>query len=170
MAEKEKAVFRIIIAASLDDVWRELTKTNVVLPFFFGSILDTKGLAPGNRICMRTGDHKYTGVVGEVLEFDPPHRYSHTFRFTQLEDFPCTVTYDLRLVEGGVEFTLTANDIPAGSKSAKYMKQGGEFIINTLKAVAEKKPLPLKSRMVLLMCVLTKPFTPTRALSENWPL
>lgn len=170
MTEKEKAVFRIIIEASVDDVWRELTKTNVVLPFFFGSVLDTKGLVPGNRICMRTDDGKYTGVVGEVLEYDPPHRYSHTFRFTQLDDAPCTVTYDLRAVDGGIEFTLTASDIPAGSKSAKYMKQGGEFIVKTLKAVAERKPLPFKSRIVLLMCALSKPFTPRSALSENWPL
>ena len=93
MAEKEQAVFRIIIKASMEAVWRELTKSNVVLPFFFGSVLDTDGLAPGNRICMRTAAGKYTGVVGKGLEFDPPHHYAHTFRFTQLEDAPCTVTY-----------------------------------------------------------------------------
>ncbi len=170
MSEKEKAVFRIIIDAPLDDVWRELTKTNVVLPFFFGSVLDTKGLIPGNRICMRTSDRKYTGVVGEVLEYDPPHRFSHTFRFTQLDDAPCRVTYDLRAVDGGTEFTLTASDIPSGSKSAKYMEQGGEFIVKTLKAIVERKHLPFKSRMVLLMCALSKPFTPRRALSDKWPL
>lgn len=88
MAEKEKAVFRIVIEAPVEDVWRELTKTNVVLPFFFGSILDTHGLTPGNLTCMRTDDRKYTGVVGEILEYDPPNRFSHTFRFTQLDDAP----------------------------------------------------------------------------------
>jgi len=170
MPETEKAVFRIIIAAPLDDVWRELTRTNAVLPFFFGSILDTNGLAPGNRICMRTKDRKYTGVVGEVLEYDPPRRFSHTFRFTQLDDAPCTVTYDLVAVEGGTEFTLTASDIPAGTKSARYMKQGGDFIVGTLKAVAEGRPLPFSSRMVLLMCAISKPFTPKRARSGAWPL
>lgn len=170
MPARERAVFRIVIEAPLDDVWRELTRTNVVLPFFFGSILDTKGLAPGNRICMRTGDRKFTGVVGEVLEYDPPRRFSHTFSFTQLDDEPCTVTYDLRAVEGGTEFTLTADKIPAGSKSAKYMTQGGEFIVKTLKAVVEGRPLPVSSKFVLLMCRLSKPFTPKRALSEHWPL
>ena len=119
---------------------------------------------------MRTDDGKYTGVVGEVLEYDPPRRYSHTFRFTQLDDEPCTVTYDLREVDGGTEFTLTASNIPVGSKSAKYMKQGGNFIVQTLKAVAERKPLPFKSRFILLMCALSKPFTPKRARSENWPV
>ncbi len=69
-----------------------------------------------------------------------------------------------------MEFTLTASEIPAGSKSAKYMKQGGEFIVTTLKAAVEKKPLPLKSRMVLWMCAISKPFTPKIARSENWPL
>lgn len=154
----------------MEDVWRELTKTNAVLPFFFNSVMDTKGLVPGNRFCMRTSDRKYTGVIGEVLEFDPPRRYSHTFRFTQLDDQPCTVTYELRNVEDGVEFTLTATDIPVGTKSAKYMKQGGDFIIQTLKAVVEGRRQPLKSRFVLFMCAVAKPFTPKRALSENWPI
>lgn len=170
MSEKEKLVYRIFIAAPVEHVWDELTKTNAVLPFFFNSILDTKGYKPGSRICMRTNDRKYTGVVGEVLEYDPPRRFSHTFKFTQLDDAPCIVTYDLRAVEGGTEFTLTASDIPAGTKTEKYMSQGGDFIVTTLKAVAEGKPFPLKSKFVLLMCVLSKPFTPKVARSENWPL
>ena len=50
------------------------------------------------------------------------------------------------------------------------MKQGGDFIVETLKAVAEGKPLPFKSRFVLFMCTITKPLTPKRALSTHWPL
>ena len=80
------------------------------------------------------------------------------------------MTYDLRAVDEGVEFTLTASDIPAGSKSSKYMKQGGDFIVKTLKAVVEQTQLPLQSRTVLWMCALSKPFTLKKAMSEHWPL
>ena len=49
-------------------------------------------------------------VVGEVLEFSPPHRYAHTMKFTQYEDAPCTVIYELTEVEGGTDFKLIKAD------------------------------------------------------------
>lgn len=170
MSESAPAVFRVVINAPIERVWQELTNTNEVLPFFFNSRLDTNGLTPGGQIRMCTKSGKYTGVIGEVLEYDPPHRYSHTFKFTQLDDPPCTVTYELKPLDGSTEFTLTASALPIGMKTEKYMRQGGEFIISTLKAVVEGKPLSLGARFTLLMCALMEPLTPRRALSENWPL
>ncbi len=170
MSERERAVFKVKIEAPIEVVWRELTTTNELLPFFFNSRMETTGLEVGGRIRMVTPARKYTGVIGEVLEYSPPHRFSHTFRFTQLDEPPCKVTYELEEVGGAVEFTLIADDIPAASKTGKYMKQGGDYIVQTLKAVAERKPLPLYSKFILLMCKLSVPFTPKKSLSENWPL
>ena len=58
-------------------------------------------LQVGSKMAARSANGKYTAIVGEVLEFDPPHRYSHTFRFTHLDDPPCIVTYELKEVEDG---------------------------------------------------------------------
>ena len=80
------------------------------------------------------------------------------------------MTYDLKATQEGTEFTLTASEIPSRSKTEKYMKQGGEFIVTTLKSVVENKPLPFNSKFVLLMCAITQPFTPKKALSKHWPL
>lgn len=170
MSEKEKVIFKVTIAAPIEQVWDRLTNTHDVLPFFFNSRIDTHGLKPGAPFRMRTTNGKYTGVIGEVLEWDPPHRYSHTFKFTQLDDAPCIVTYDLKAIQEGTEFTLTASEIPSQTKTAKYMKQGGDFIVTTLKAVVEGKPLPFNSKFILWMCAMTEPFTPKKARSENWPL
>lgn len=168
-AREQKSVFRVVIDAPIERVWAELTRTGEILPFFFNSRCDSSGLAVAAPVRMRSVDGKYTSVVGEVLEFDPPNRYSHTFRFTNLDDPPCKVTYELKTVAGGTEFTLINEDVPAGTKTAKYMTQGGEFIVNNLKAVIETGRPTASGRFALFMMKLMTPFTPKRCRSEHWP-
>jgi uncharacterized protein YndB with AHSA1/START domain len=95
--------FRVVIRAPIHKVWAELTRCGSTLPFFFNSHCATPGLEPGAPIRMRSKDGKYTSVVGDVLEFAPPHRYAHTFKFTNLDEPACVVRYRLRevLVETG---------------------------------------------------------------------
>ena len=94
---------------------------------------------------MRTKNGKYTGVVGEILEFDPPRRYAHTMRFTQMDDPPCTVTYDLT-------------------------QEGGTMIVNTLKAVVETGRPTLGTRTLYVLFALLEPFSPKSTKTENWAL
>jgi hypothetical protein len=119
---------------------------------------------------MRTPDGKYTGVVGEILELDRPHRFAHTFRFTNYDDPPCSVLYELEEVEGGVQFTLTIRDLPEGTKTAKQMLQGGKMIVNTLKSVIETGRPAFGTRMIFTLFKLLAPLTPKKCLSENWPV
>lgn len=165
-----KQVYRVTINASVQDVWNALTKQGEPLPFFFGSVMHTTGLRPGAPIRMRTPNGKYTAVVGEVLEFDPPHKFSHTFQFTNLDDPPSVVIYELREVPEGTEFTLTTEQVPAGTKSEKSMHQGGQFITKTLKSYVETGRPHLGARMLLRLIGLMGFMTPKRCLSSNWPL
>ncbi len=166
----EKAVYRVHINAPIEKVWSELVKTDEVLPFFFGAVCNTEdGLKVGAKIAMRTKDDKYTSVVGEVLEFDPPYRYSHTLKFTNMDDPYSTVIYELSEKDGGVEFSLTTLNVPAGTKTEKSMAQGSPFIINTLKALCETGRPTLSGRLMLGMISLMTPFTPKECLSKNWP-
>ena len=169
MSETTKSISKIVIAGSIEDVWREITKTDEVQGCMFNMCLDTNGLEKGAKICMRSIDGKYTGVVGEVLEFDPPHRYAHTFKFTQYDDPPCTVVYELKEVEGGVEFTLTSENIPVGTKTAKQMIRGGDMIVKTLKSIVETGRPSFGVRMLYGMFKLMAPMTPKKCRSENWP-
>ncbi len=164
-------VNRIVIRASMQDVWDELTTPGQPMPFFFNSVLHTPGhdgLDVGVPMRMRTQDEKYTAVVGEIVEFDPPRRYVTTFRFTQLDDPWCKVVYELKEVDDGTEFTLTVDELPTGTKTEKWMSQGADYILKTLKAVAEDEPLPFKSKFILCMCKLTAWMTPKRCRSEHW--
>lgn len=162
-------VFRVLINAPIDRVWAELTRTEVILPFFFNAKCDGDELKVGAPVRMRSKDGKYTSVIGEVLEFNPPHRYRHTFAFTNLDDPPCEVSYDLREIDGQTELTLTNINVPAGTKTEKFMNQGGTFITSNLKSILETGKPTMSGRLILLMIGLTAPFTPARCRSENWP-
>lgn len=127
-------------------------------------------LEPGSKLAMRTPDGKYTGVVGEILEFRPPHRFSYTFRFTNFDDPPCKVSYDLEELAEGVQFTLTIEDLTPGTKTAKQMLQGGKLIVNTLRSVIETGRPSLGTRALYTMFKVMQPFSPKRCKSENWPV
>ena len=169
-AKTERAVYKIFIRGSIDAVWREITKTDEAQKAMFDMLLVTPGLRVGAPLRMQTKSRKYTGIVGEVLEFDPPKRYAHTFKFTGYDDPPCKVIYDLKEVTGGVEFTLTLEDVPSGTKTAKQMLPGSNLIIKTLKAVVETGKPTLGVRLLYRMFSLLEPFTPKRCKSEDWPL
>lgn len=163
-------MFRVRIRGSIEDVWQEITRTDAPIPAFFNSRMEARALRPGAKLAMRTPDGKYTGVVGEILEFDPPRRFAHTFRFTSYDDPPCKVIYTLEEKGDGVEFTLEIEDLPAGTKTAKQMVQGGKMIVNTLKAVIETGRPAAGTRMLFGLFKLMQPLTPKRCRSENWPV
>lgn len=170
MTEPERAVFKVFIRGSAEAVWREITKTDSLQGCMFNMRLATPGLAPGAPIQMRTKSDKFVGVVGEVLEYDPPRKYSHTFKFTRFDDPPCTVTYELKPVTNGVEFTMTLDNLPPGTKTAKQMVAGGTMIVNTLKAIVEKGRPDLGIRILYGLFGVLEATTPARCKVENWPL
>ncbi|MCB9844645.1 MAG: SRPBCC domain-containing protein [Phycisphaeraceae bacterium] len=161
-------MFSIHINGPVEAVWREITRTDAPIACFFNSRMDVKSLEPGSKLAMRTPNGKNTGVVGEILEFTPPTRFSHTFRFTNMDDPPCRVTYDLKAAGGGTEFTLTIDDLTPGTKSAKQMVQGAKLINNTLKSVIERGRPGLGTRLLFKMFALFP--APKRCRSEHWPV
>lgn len=170
--EIRTSMYRVLIRATIDQVWSELIRTDRPMPFFFNGQYDTPGLKDGAAFAMRTPDGKHTLVMGRVIEFEPPYRYAHTFRFTTSEDPVSIVRYVLREVDDGVEFTLINEHaaIDPVSKSEKQMAQGAKFICENLKALVETGKATTGGRLMLFMFSLMAPITPKSALSEHWPL
>lgn len=169
-ATTERAVYKIFIKGTMQAVWHQITKTDEPQEAFFNNRMHTNGFKPGGTIRMRSPDGKYTAVVGEILEFDPPRRFAHTFRFTNLEDPECKVIYDLKEVPGGVEFSITLEELPTGTKTAKQMNQGATMILNTLKNMVERGKPSMGTRMLFGMFKVLGPMmTPKKCLSQNWP-
>lgn len=170
-------MFQVVIEAPIEAVWREITRTDAPILCLFNNrmVLGRAGLVPGSKLAMRTPDSKYTGVVGTILACDPPRRFAHTFRFTNLDDPECTVTYELKAIPGkkgpATEFTLTVDDMPLGTKTAKQMTSGGSMIVNTLKAVMETGKPTFGVRVIFgIIKVVTPIATPKKCLSEHWPV
>ena len=170
MAEKGKAVFRIVINGSQQAIFEELTRTDRPLGAIFNARMHTTGLVRGGRMQMRTVSGRHVIVMGEVLEYDPPRRFVHTHRFTQHDDPFCRVTYDLKPVTGGIEVTLTVDDMPLGTKTAEQMQRGGMFILNNLKAIVEDGRPPFGTRLMYGAFGAMEFVLPARTKVEKWPL
>ena len=170
MVDTERAVFETHIKGTIEEVWRQITKTDEPQECFFNMHMDTSSgeLGVGKPIRMRTKSRKYTGAIGDVLEFDPPHRFAHTFKFTHLDDPECTVIYELRESEGGVAFRMTLEDLPVGTKTAKQMKKGGTMILSTLKAMVERGRPSLSTRSLFVLFRAMEITSPESTRSEHW--
>jgi uncharacterized protein YndB with AHSA1/START domain len=166
----ERQMWRVVIHAPIESVWNTLVKTDEVLPFLFGAVCETEaGLRPGEPMRMVTRNRKRVMVFGEVLEFSPPHRFSHTITFTQVQgERPARTTYELKAVEGGTELTLISDSVP-GTQIGKMVK-GGPFIVENLKAIVETGRPTFGGSLVMLMSPLMSMFAPPRTRVRNWPL
>lgn len=164
-------VSRKLIKAPVETVWSILTKTDEALPFFFGGICETvDGLHPGAKMRMVHRNRKIAMVVGEVLAFEPPHLYSHTFRMTTIDEPPCVVTYRLAEHADGCEFSLTIDRAVPGSKLEKQMLGAQGFIGANLRALAETGRPALSGRMVGLLSPLSALLAKPSQRIGNWPL
>ena len=168
--KNDKAVFRVTIAGTLDQVWQELTRTDRPQGAMFDAQLHTDRLAPGGQLRMRSRNGRYTAVVGEFIEVQEPVLLSHTMRFTSYDDPPCTVQYDLEETSEGVRVTMTIENIPVGTKSAKQLLQGGPWIVKQLKAIVETGRPTLGARVLYTVFRWLAPLNPASTRSENWPL
>ena len=166
----KKQIYKVLINAPIETVWAELVNTTSPRPFFYDALCDTNGLQPGAGYRMVSRDRKNAFVVGEVLEFEPPHLYAQTFKFTTNDDEPCKVTYALTEVDGGVEFCLITENVPMGTKTEKSMASGGKWITENFKAFVETGKVSVGARMMLGTMSLLSAMTPKACRVENWPL
>lgn len=166
----ESSVFKVLIKGKQEAVWREITKLDEPQGCFFNSVMHTDGLRPGGQLRMRSVSGKLTAVVGRIVEFDPPRRFAHTLRFTNENDPECTVVYDLRPTADGIEFTLTIENLPVGTKSADQMTRGGPMIVKTLKTIVEKGRPSFGVRVMYWLMGAMEFMAPKSMRSENWPL
>lgn len=166
----EDAVFKVYINADIQRVWRELTKTGEAQGAVFNAWLHATGFKAGERMQMRTGSGKHVIVDGEIVAFEPPHRFVHTHRFTQHDDPACTVSYELKPVGAGVEVTLRVIGMPPGTATAKSMASGGTMIVNSLKAICETGRPAFGTRVMYWMFEHMEFVLPARTRTEAWPL
>lgn len=127
---------------------------------------------------MRTPNGRYVNAVGEILEYEPPARLKQTVRFVKYTDPPVTVTYDIAdAPQGGVDLTVTIEDIPVGTKSGDSWKGsgGGGRVVKTIKEIVEDGRASPSTRAMYTFFDVFAPViaplaTPKRTRAENWPM
>lgn len=164
-----RLINKIVIRGGIETIWRELTKNDEPQAAIFNAWLHAQKLAPGAKMQMRTGDGKFVLVIGEVLDFSPPHRFAHTMRFTQYDDPYCTVIYELKPLADGVEVSLIVENMPVATRTAKDMVGGATMILNTLKAVVETGKPAFGTRVMYWMMDRMTFVLPKRCRAEAWP-
>jgi uncharacterized protein YndB with AHSA1/START domain len=178
MTDTETAVFSVHIDATKETVWQEITRTDKPQDAMFHTVLHTTGLKPGASYQMRTPSGKYVNAIGEILEYDPPSRLRQTVRFVRYDDPPVTVTYDpADAAQGGVDLTLTVEDLPTGTKSGESWKGsgGGDWICKTIKQIVEDGKASFSTRVMYgffdgFARLLAPVATPKRTRVEHWPM
>ena len=69
-----------------------------------------------------------------------------------------------------MDFKLTLEDLPVGTKTAKQMKKGGTMILSTLKAMVERGRPSLATRSLFVLFRAMEITSPGSTRSEHWPL
>ena len=100
----------------------------------------------------------------------PLKRFAHTFKFTNFYDPECLVIFDLEPKDGGVLFTMTLENLPEGTRTAKQMVSGAKLITATLKSVIETGRPSFGTRLLFVLFRVMEPISPKRCRSENWPV
>lgn len=162
----EDVVFSIDIDATVEAAWHELTKVGEVQYPMFNAVLETDW-SPGSPMYYYKPDRSRIFVVGKVVEVDPPKRFVHTYRFTDLDESDSLVTWDFEQIPTGVRVTVTHGQWTDQDKTHKRVGRGWKMILKTVKAVLEDRKPPFMVRAMYGMMGALDFMNPPKSLSEN---
>ena len=170
----ERAVFKIHIDGSKEAIWQEITRTDVPQPAFYDTALHVVEPAVGRPYQMKDSSGRFVNSLGEILEWDPPNKLSQSARFTQYDEPPVIITYELEDADtGGVDLTLTVDKVDPTNKTGKGLtgSGGGDWICQTLKEIVEDGKPRLGTRLMFRVGRLLNPVVmPKRSRAEHWPI
>jgi uncharacterized protein YndB with AHSA1/START domain len=140
-------VISIHIAVPRQRVWDEITKTGRVQRALYNTVLEME-LRPGSRLRYYSPDKKRVFIVGEVVEVDPPRKFSHTYMFTTRVEPMTLVTWELKEEKGGCRVTITHSGYTTAHKAPEKVKAGWTEILNILKIELETGDIPGKTKVM----------------------
>jgi uncharacterized protein YndB with AHSA1/START domain len=138
--------YAVDVAAPIERVWREVTRTGVRCRPMFGTVLQGP-LVAGGPLRYRSVDGRHTFVAGEVLEVSPPRRLVHTFLFPNLPDAPTLVVWDLTPTASGTRITLTHSKFDGETKTFRAVGRGWPKILALFRAVIETGDVPWRVKV-----------------------
>ena len=138
----------IDINAPIENVWREITKTGAIQRALNNTVLES-AMAPGAKLRYYSPSRKRVFVVGEIVELQPPRKFSHTWKFTMNPEAFTLVTWELTaLPAGGCRVTMTHSRWTDDMKSYKNVGTTWANILRLLKRDVETGTIDVKTRLL----------------------
>ena len=159
-------VTSIEIAAPIERVWAEITKTGRVQRPLYNTVLETD-LRPGSPVKYYSPDGKRIFVIGRVVEVDPPRKLSHTYMFTTKDEPATLVTWELEASPAGCRVTVTHSGFTEAHKAPRKTAAGWKEILALLKSEIETGRIPLKTRVMYAAMDRMMFMMPKSTLAEN---
>jgi uncharacterized protein YndB with AHSA1/START domain len=137
MTAQTTQVYEIFIRATPDAIWQAITRPEFTQQYFFGSHVTVD--AESYRGLDASGGEL---VVGQVVEFEPPHRLVHGWRAlydpeTATED-ESRVTWEIEAKDGGTSLLRVVHDQLEGApKTAASVAGGWMWVLSGLKTLIE---------------------------------
>lgn len=167
MAERE-LVHQIVIRASIEEVWQELTRLDGRQRAMMDTVLDST-MQVGDPLYYKTADGERVFIVGRILDIDPPTRLSHTQQLLMRDDPWTVVTWDLTEVDGGTQVTLRHTGWPEETPKLDSVDKTWAMILPELKRLLEDGDIStgLKLKYAFMRTFLWT--LPSRTKPENVP-
>ena len=131
-------VYVTYIASTPEKVFKALTSAEATAKFWFGNAV-TSDWKVGSPIAFHREGKLI--VQGEVLEYDPPRRLSHSFKSMHdealLGERPSRVVYEIEQQRDQVKLTVTHDDFAEDSKVFVGISNGWPLVLSSLKSYLE---------------------------------
>ena len=138
MSDKPVFIYVSYIASTPEKVFKALTSPEATGKFWFGNAV-TSDWKVGSPVTF----HREGKLIlkGEVLEYDPPRRLSHSFQPMHDEKFsgerPSRVVYEIEQQRDQVKLTVTHDDFAEDSKVFASISNGWPLVLSSLKSYLE---------------------------------
>src|SRR5512133_596501 len=132
---KPQFVYVSYINTTPQKLWDALTRGEFTQKYWFGRRIESDWQT-GSPVRFYDGDSDVLTDDGVVLESNPPHRLSYTFRQVGVEMQPTRVTFTLDPRDDLVKLTLIHDEMP-DEAMADAFREGWAPILSSLKTYLE---------------------------------
>lgn len=137
--KKSTFVYVTYIRTTVEKLWQALTQTGMAREYFFASTLEADWKVGGKW--QQTAPDGTLLDNGEVLEFDPPHRFAlswlNHYKPEMNAEGPSRMSCQLEPKEGMIKLTIVHEMDRADSKAIQGVSNGWPTILSSLKSLLE---------------------------------
>lgn len=128
------------------EVWEAFTRTGRPQPHWFDAVLEAE-LHPGGRWRFVTDDRRRLLAGGEILELEPPRRFTQTFLAADLDDPASRIAVELTQIADGTRVVLVHDGFPGRTTTYHRFRRAHPLALSALKSLLETGRLPVRARI-----------------------